>query len=62
MTDENFFILSTIFGLIILIAGFSGIYYKLNKRLENDERIIARLDLLINSNEQNSNEQNSEKR
>ncbi|WP_155986974.1 hypothetical protein [Paenibacillus durus] len=57
MTNENFFILSTIIGLIILIAGFSGINYKLNKRLENDERIIARLDMLINSNKQ----QNSKK-
>ncbi|QWU14515.1 hypothetical protein SAMN04487895_106349 [Paenibacillus sophorae] len=57
MTAENFFILSTILGLIILIAGFGGIYHKLKKRLENDEWIIDRLDILINSNEQ----QNSKK-
>ncbi|WP_157282903.1 hypothetical protein [Paenibacillus assamensis] len=47
MTNENFYLLSTLLGLITLIFGFSSLNYKLSQRLKNDERIIARLDLLI---------------
>lgn len=33
---------------LILIYGFSSLNYKLKKQMENQERIIERLDFLIN--------------
>ncbi len=33
---------------LILIFGLSSLNYKLKKQMENQERIIERLDLLIN--------------
>ena len=57
MTDENLYLLSTLIGLIIIIIGFSSLNYKLGRKLKNDERIIERLDLLINKSKGSRDQQ-----
>jgi hypothetical protein len=49
VTNEDFYIITTLLGLLILIVGFMLLNEKMNRKLENDERIINRLDLLINN-------------
>lgn len=48
MTNENFYLLSTLVGLLTLIYGFSSLNYKLGQKLRNDEKIIKRLDQIMN--------------
>jgi hypothetical protein len=47
---ENFYVLSMIVIVMTLIFGFNSINYKLKIKNENDERIVERLDLIINRN------------
>lgn len=54
--DGNLFILSTIVVVLIMIMGFSSVNYKLKKKLENDDRIIERLDRLIDKNSDQGSE------
>ena len=35
---------------LVIIFGFSSVNYKLKKQMENQERIIERLDLIIKQN------------
>ncbi|WP_182301368.1 hypothetical protein [Cohnella cholangitidis] len=47
--NEDFFILFAIVTILVLVFGFNSVNYKLKQKLKNDERIIERLDILINS-------------
>ncbi|MCR8633790.1 MULTISPECIES: hypothetical protein [Paenibacillus] len=42
--------------VFVVVLGISSIDYKLKKKLENDERIIERLDLLINDKRKSNND------
>ena len=54
MINGYYFFFVITFPLII-IYGFSSVNYKLKKHMENQERIIERLDLLINKKEMTNN-------
>ncbi|MFC5528061.1 hypothetical protein [Cohnella yongneupensis] len=60
MTTEDFNILSVFAIIITLFIIGVTINNKLSERLKNDERIIARLDMLINNKEKDAKIKNHE--
>ncbi|MDG0808074.1 hypothetical protein [Cohnella rhizosphaerae] len=58
MTNENFYLLSTLVCLVTLIFGFSSLNYKLSQKIKNDERMIERLDLIIKKLNKDEDENN----
>lgn len=43
--DEIFVVICVLMALVFL--GFCGVFFRMKQHLDNDERIIGRLDLLI---------------